>query len=168
MNREHDFGLKLNILSHKLKKHLNAVLSDLGITGVQSRILHYILVHYSSGAVFQRDIEAVFGLSRSTATGILQLLERDGMIRRESVSTDARLKSLVPTEKAARIRRGGSGIHHRRSSAGWSRDISAEEQEIFLSVADRMAAQPGQLRPSAAPAARLFQIDRNDGVRRSL
>ncbi len=138
MNREHDFGLKLNILSHKLKKHLNAVLSDLGITGVQSRILHYILVHYSSGAVFQRDIEAVFGLSRSTATGILQLLERDGMIRRESVSTDARLKSLVPTEKAARIDEevleSITAIERRLV-----RDISAEEQEIFLSVADRMA-----------------------------
>ena len=138
MNREHDFGLKLNILSHKLKKHLNAVLSDLGITGVQSRILHYILVHYSSGAVFQRDIEAVFGLSRSTATGILQLLERDGMIRRESVSTDARLKSLVPTEKAARIDEevleSITAIERRLV-----RGISAEEQEIFLSVADRMA-----------------------------
>ena len=138
MNREHDFGLKLNILSHKLKKHLNAVLSDLGITGVQSRVLHYILVHYSSGAVFQRDIEAVFGLSRSTATGILQLLERDGMIRRESVSTDARLKSLVPTEKAARIDEevleSITAIERRLV-----RDISAEEQEIFLSVADRMA-----------------------------
>ncbi|HIV86776.1 MAG TPA: MarR family transcriptional regulator [Candidatus Pygmaiobacter gallistercoris] len=138
MNREHDFGLKLNILSHKLKKHLNAVLSDLGITGVQSRILHYILVHYSSGAVFQRDIEAVFGLSRSTATGILQLLERDGMIRRESVSTDARLKSLVPTEKAARIDEevleSITAIERRLV-----RDISVEEQEIFLSVADRMA-----------------------------
>lgn len=138
MNREHDFGLKLNILSHKLKKHLNAVLSDLGITGVQSRVLHYILVHYQSGAVFQRDIEGVFGLSRSTATGILQLLERDGMIRRESVSIDARLKSLVPTEKAARIDdqvlKSITEIERRLVEG-----ISEEEQELFLSVADRMS-----------------------------
>ena len=61
MDREHDFGLKLNILSHKLKKRLNAELSKLGITGVQSRILHYILVHRAHNPVFQRDIENVFG-----------------------------------------------------------------------------------------------------------
>ena len=138
MNREHDFGMKLNILSHKLKKHLNAVLADLGITGVQSRILHYILVHCQTGAVFQRDVESAFGLSRSTATGILQLLERDGMIRRESVSSDARLKSLVPTEKAAEI---DAQVLESITEIECKlvKGISEEEQKIFLSVADRMA-----------------------------
>lgn len=137
MDREHDFGLMLNLLSHKLKKRLNAVLADLGITGVQSRILHYILVHYQGGAVFQRDVENVFGLSRSTATGILQLLERDGMIRRESVPTDARLKSLVPTEKAAMIDAQvlEAIIEIERQLV---EGVSEEEQAVFLSVAGRM------------------------------
>ena len=137
MDREHDFGLKLNILSHKLKKHLNAVLAKLGITGVQSRILHYILVHSEREPVYQRDVESVFGLSRSTATGILQLLERGGMIRRESVSSDARLKRLVPTEKAAVIDAQvlESIIEIEDRLVG---GISAEEQELFFSVIDRM------------------------------
>ena len=41
-----------------------------------------------------------FGLSRSTVTGVLQHLEREGLICRESVQEDGRLKSLVPTHKA--------------------------------------------------------------------
>ena len=138
MDREHDFGLKLNILSHKLKKRLNAELSKLGITGVQSRILHYILVHRTHDPVFQRDIENVFGLSRSTATGILQLLERDGLIRRESVSSDARLKSIVPTEKAARIDAQvlESIVEIEQKLID---GITENEQTIFFSVIDRMS-----------------------------
>ena len=45
--------------------------------------------------------KSAFGMSRSTATGILQLMEKNGLILRESVASDARLKSLIPTEKAA-------------------------------------------------------------------
>ena len=76
---ERDCGAWINLLSHKVKKRLNATLADLGITGVQSRIMHYIVVHCENGPVFQRDVEEAFGLSRSTATGILQLLEKNGV-----------------------------------------------------------------------------------------
>lgn len=49
-----DCGIWINILSHKLKQRMNAALSDLGITGVQSRVMHYILEHYKEGPVFQK------------------------------------------------------------------------------------------------------------------
>ena len=51
----------------------------------------------------QRDVEAAFNLSRSTTTNILQLMEKNGIIRREGVDYDARLKRLVPTEKAVQM-----------------------------------------------------------------
>ena len=38
-------------------------------------------------------------MARSTVTGVVKLMERKGLIRRESVSSDARLKKLVLTEK---------------------------------------------------------------------
>lgn len=98
-----DCGFWINVLSHKLKKRMNANMQNLGITGVQSRVMHYILVKCDDGPVFQRDVESAFGLSRSTATGILQLMEKNGLILRESVASDARLKSLIPTERAARL-----------------------------------------------------------------
>ncbi|MBS1413228.1 MAG: MarR family transcriptional regulator [Christensenellaceae bacterium] len=100
---EKDCGAWINILAHKVKKRLDATLQDIGITGVQSRVIYYILNHYEDGPVFQKDIENVFGLSRSTATGILQLLEKNGIILRESVDNDARLKSLVPTRRAVEL-----------------------------------------------------------------
>ena len=97
---EKDCGAWINLLSHRVKARLDAAFQNLGITGVQSRVIYYILAHCKEGPVYQRDIENAFSLSRSTATGILQLLEKNGIILRESVSNDARLKSLVPTRRA--------------------------------------------------------------------
>ena len=96
---EKDCGMWINILSHMLKKRMNANTQSLGITGVQSHDMHYILVKCADGPVFQRDVERAFSLSRSTATGILQLMEKNGFLLREPVAYDARLKKLVLTPR---------------------------------------------------------------------
>ena len=87
---EKDCGMWINILSHKLMKRMNADLQTLGLTGVQSRLIHFVLTKSAAGPVFQRDVEAAFGLSRSTVTGILQLMEKNGLILRESAENDGR------------------------------------------------------------------------------
>ena len=50
--------------------------------------------------IYQKDIEQVFHIQRSTATGILKLLEQSGSIRRECDSSDARMKRITVTEEA--------------------------------------------------------------------
>ena len=97
---EKDFGGWISLLFHKLRKRVNAEVQTLGLTGIQSHALHYILVKSAEGPVYQRDVEGVFGVSRSTVTGMLQQMERDGLIRRDSVEGDGRLKCLIPTQKA--------------------------------------------------------------------
>lgn len=53
--------------------------------------------------IFQRDIELEFDLSRSTVSTILKELEKEELIERKSVIIDARLKKVVPTQKAKMI-----------------------------------------------------------------
>ncbi len=53
--------------------------------------------------IFQRDIEKEFDLRRSTVSTILKELEKEGLIERKSVSSDARLKKVIPTEGAKMI-----------------------------------------------------------------
>lgn len=53
--------------------------------------------------LFQRDMEKAFKLRRSSATAILQTMERNELIRREAVTTDARLKRLILTEKGEEL-----------------------------------------------------------------
>ena len=50
--------------------------------------------------IFQKDIEEEFSYRRSTASAVVGLMEEKGLITRESVPGDARLKKLVLTEKA--------------------------------------------------------------------
>ena len=67
-------------------------------TPMHGWIIEYLYRHRDA-AVFQRDIEREFSITRSTVTNILQLMERKGYITRRSVEQDARLKQLVLTEK---------------------------------------------------------------------
>ena len=134
-----DCGMWINVLFHKLRKYNNANMQSLGITGVQSRVMHYILVKCVEGPVFQRDVERAFGLSRSTATGILQLIEKNGLILRESVHNDARLKSLVPTEKAAHLD-AQIGESLRRTEQRLTRGLSSAQLTLFLQTAAHMSA----------------------------
>ena len=134
-----DCGMWINVLFHKLRKYNNANMQSLGITGVQSRVMHYNLVKCVEGPVFQRDVERAFGLSRSTATGILQLMEKNGLILRESVHNDARLKSLVPTEKAAHLD-AQIGESLRRTEQRLTRGLSSAQLTLFLQTAAHMSA----------------------------
>ena len=134
-----DCGMWINVLFHKLRKYNNANMQSLGITGVQSRVMHYILVKCVEGPVFQRDVERAFGLSRSTDTGILQLMEKNGLILRESVHNDARLKSLVPTEKAAHLD-AQIGESLRRTEQRLTRGLSSAQLTLFLQTAAHMSA----------------------------
>ena len=53
--------------------------------------------------IFQRDFEERFSIRRSTASNILSLMEKNGLIERVSVESDARLKRIMLTDKAIEI-----------------------------------------------------------------
>ena len=68
-----------------------------GMTVSQLSTLGYLAMVEESN-VYQRDIETFFHLRRSTVSSLLNTLERKGLLRREPVPHDARLKKLVLTE----------------------------------------------------------------------
>ena len=53
--------------------------------------------------IFQKDIEIEFSIRRSTATEILNLMEKNGLIKRMSYKKDARLKKILLTKKGLQI-----------------------------------------------------------------
>ena len=71
-------------------------------TPMHGWIIEYLYRHRDT-AVFQRDIEREFSITRSTVTNILQLMERKGYIERQGGPQDARLKKLVLTEEGTRF-----------------------------------------------------------------
>ena len=97
-------GRLISMVSHQMKRQRRLPETESGLTNMQRLILHYILFQSLERDIYQKDIEREFKIRRSSATGILQLLEKHGFIRRETAQWDARFKKLVPTEKATRLR----------------------------------------------------------------
>ena len=93
-------GRKFSIVNQELRHMYDAAFAENGVTGTQAVILYYIYTESKESVVYQRDIEAEFKIRRSSVTSVLQGLERNGFIRRESVKEDFRLKKLVPTGQA--------------------------------------------------------------------
>ncbi len=99
-----DIGMLINMLSRKTRKRIDATLAELGVTGVQGRIMRFIEQRAEEGAaVYQKDIENAFELSRSTVTNILNNMEKNSLIRRASVCIDGRLKRVELTDRAGDI-----------------------------------------------------------------
>lgn len=105
MGAEIAVGKKFIAISNKIRRLFDASFVDSGLSGVQASMLHYIYVTSQQRDVFQRDLEAEFDIRPSSASSVLGGLERKGLITRESVAEDARLKRLVVTEKAEDISR---------------------------------------------------------------
>jgi DNA-binding MarR family transcriptional regulator len=72
---------------------------DRHITTSQGRVIGYIK-HHPDAPVYQRDLERVFQIRRSTASAMLKTMVKNDWIRREPVASDARLKRLLLTERA--------------------------------------------------------------------
>lgn len=87
--------------------------------------------------IFQKDFEKEFDIRRSTASHILSLMEENGMITRESVPYDARLKKIVLTEKALNIQTEVMCFFDNLEKE-FEKDISEEELQIFYSVLDKI------------------------------
>ena len=102
--RQHHAGRMIHMLSCQLKRQSVMFSGASGLTTMQKHVLKFILMESMHRDLYQRDVEEEFQVRRSTATGMLQLMEKNGFISRESVAKDARLKKIVPTEKAVALR----------------------------------------------------------------
>jgi DNA-binding MarR family transcriptional regulator len=104
--KEIHMGRLIQVLSHQMKRK-NCVISminDDGLTSMQKHVLKFLLLETLHKVVYQKDIEEEFQIRKSTVTGYVQLMEKNGYLTRESVKGDARKKRLVPTEKAEGLR----------------------------------------------------------------
>ena len=103
---------------------------------LQGGILGF-LYHHREEAVYQKDIEKEFRISRATATNTLQVMEKNGLIYREAVPYDARLKRIVATEKAMQYQ---ELIHQSQEETEdrLTSGISPQDLAVFFRVINQM------------------------------
>src|SRR5690606_32706222 len=101
MDLPKSIAFEIKVLATLLKRNLDAGRDDTGkesLTGMQGWVLGYLKGN-TERDIFQRDLEKEFNIRRATVSGVLQLMERNGLIVREPVEHDARLKKISLTEK---------------------------------------------------------------------
>lgn len=101
MKRNETIGYKMRLIHNQIHRMMEAKRSENedDLTGMQRWTIGFLKDHEGED-VYQRNIEAAFTISRATASNMLAVMERKGLIERLPVEHDARLKKLVLTEKA--------------------------------------------------------------------
>ena len=133
-------GRLIRILSHSMRRHNPAeMIENKDLTSMQKHVLKFILLETIHRDLYQKDIEEEFQIRKPTVTGILQLMEKNGYIYRECAKQDARLKRILPTEKAESLRQ---PILHsiEEDEAAMIRGIPKEDVELCKQVLWQMCA----------------------------
>ena len=142
MNQEQrHIGRELHRLDHcigrYLCKHSSICKTKDEVTGTNMRIIRFLKANENRD-VYQKDVEKEFGITRSTASRVLVLMEEKGLVKRLSVEQDARLKKLVLTEKSARMGEAMRQIGE-QTDQKLLEGFSQEEKEQLYRFIDRMA-----------------------------
>ncbi len=136
---KHDIGAEIRLLNLILSRrvHNTPILSYLEtITGTNAYIIGY-LVDNKDKEIYQKDIENEFGITRSTVSKVLKLMEQKGLIERQSVDLDRRLKKVVATPKSEEMSK-QIEKEIRDLNLTLTRGISKKDLDTFKSVAEQM------------------------------
>lgn len=105
-------------------------------TITQIRIIEYILKNNNKD-IYQKDLENILNLRRATVSGVLQTMEKNGLIERTTSNDDSRTKKIILNSSAKEMFLKGEErikMMEEKSLKG----ISKEELSIFLNVLDKM------------------------------
>ena len=126
-------GPEIHCADLKLSRNLSAHVRKSGVdevTMMHGWIIRYLYENREQD-IFQKDIEQRFAVGRSTVTNLLQLMEKKGFVRRESVKQDARLKKVIASQESFE-----DIVEHIEEEL--SEGISEEELHIFYKVLDQI------------------------------
>ena len=140
MKKQPAVGFEIRKLHHLIKREVehSASFQYEQATGLHGWAIGWLYENRERD-IFQRDLEERFSIQRSTASNMLALMEKNGMIVRQAVDSDKRLKKIVLTEDAVRLCqmfRADIGALEKRLTAG----IEAADLACFFRVIEQMKA----------------------------
>ena len=100
-----NLGVLINKIANQLKRKMDKEMNEnYNLTKTQSLVLSYI---NSNKEIYQKDIEKRFSIRRSTATEILNLMEKRNLIKRTPSKIDKRLNNIEITEEGIKLEKVG-------------------------------------------------------------
>lgn len=101
--REIRYGKEVQNIANRFRRLGDENLQKEGITISQLRVIAFISKNGNAGTVYQKDLEEHLCVRRSSVTSLLQNMEKSGILIRGGSEKDARIKTLVLTEKGKRL-----------------------------------------------------------------
>ncbi len=149
---EQSLGYWVCSTAHALRKSLDAKLAQEGITFRQWVVLAMVALH---GEQQQGQLAERMGIEPPTLAGILERMERDGLLERYPCCDDRRRKWIRTTEKAEELwERSVECAREVRTQA--SQGISEEELAQFKSLCSKIR---GNLHSTVDPTAAVICAD---------
>lgn len=134
-------GFRIRSLWQQIKRLMNRHLTEndgYGLTGMQFAIVSFIAKESTERDVFQKDLEQKFDIRKSTVTGILNTMERDGLLLRETVPYDARLRKMILTDKALQAKKNSEQVIDTVENQ-LSKGLTEEEIATFLTILEKIS-----------------------------
>lgn len=139
MERRDEIGFQIRALSNLFKRQVDQIASqnnEKPTTGMQGWVIGYLYENRDKD-IYQRDIQERFAIRRSTVTGMLKLMEKNELVTRTSVDSDARLKKISLTPRAVamheQIIRGINTVEERVYSG-----LDPDERATFIRLCEKI------------------------------
>ena len=105
-------------------------------TPTQMQIMEYILSK-NDQEIYQKDLEDILGIKRATVSGVLQTMEKNGLIERVIDENDTRTKKIILKKETKEI------FEKQKKKfeiieKDLTKNISEDEIETFLNIIDKM------------------------------
>ena len=132
-------GFEIHRTEHMMSRRLEAGVKAEGVDEItlsHGWIIRFLYENREMD-IYQKDIEKYFLVGRSTVTNSIQLMEKKGLVRREFVECDARLKKVLLTEKGIQSHETIENMIAEMNS-GILEGIDEQDAQVFLKVIRRI------------------------------
>lgn len=138
MKRKVAFEIKKldNLIDRKICQNIKKE-KVINISHVQARVLRYLFVNKDK-IIYQSDIEKEMDLRRSTISGILKTMEKNGLIKREDSKNDTRKKEVSLTDLSTQKHKEMKEKINKFEKE-MLKGISLEEEKVFFRVIDKLS-----------------------------
>lgn len=131
-------GFLCDCLSREVKNAVNRGLKDAKGLSAASKY-GWLLAYFvrQTEPIFQRDLEQIFHLPKSTLADIIQIFEKEDLIEKVPVDGDGRKKQIVVTTNGRELNLIAEAMIMEVEDF-MMEDISEEEKEVVAKVLNKM------------------------------
>lgn len=136
MEYEKNIGMSFKIISNQIRRVMDKRLGH-NITNIQMFILGYIYENQNDKDIYQKDIEKLLNIRRSTTTEILNVMEKNNFVKRIESPGDKRKKVIILSDKGEYyVREFEKSIFIVEKEI--LKGISSEEKDNFFCVLEKI------------------------------